>query len=109
MQENKAWQDAGLPAVAADRHVSALQFRVQDFPEKVAAVCWDTDSRQVPELEDYRSVIMHGQETAIEQCAGSRRWGVKLSSTFGRLFGLSSLKQFPIDPTEADQSIWRGL
>jgi EAL domain-containing protein (putative c-di-GMP-specific phosphodiesterase class I) len=111
-RQNKAWQDAGLPAVAVGVNVSALQFRLQDFPEKVAAVLRDTGlAAKYLELEITESVIMHGAETAIATVRRLKAMGVKLSiDDFGTGYSsLSYLKQFPIDRLKLDQSFVRGL
>jgi EAL domain-containing protein (putative c-di-GMP-specific phosphodiesterase class I) len=111
-RQNKAWQDAGLPAVAVGVNVSALQFRLQDFPEKVAAVLRDTGlAAEYLELEITESVIMHGAEAAIATVRRLKAMGVKLSiDDFGTGYSsLSYLKQFPIDRLKLDQSFVRGL
>jgi EAL domain-containing protein (putative c-di-GMP-specific phosphodiesterase class I) len=111
-RQNRAWQDAGLPAVAVGVNVSALQFRLQDFPEKVAAVLRDTGlAAKYLELEITESVIMHGAETAIATVRRLKAMGVKLSiDDFGTGYSsLSYLKQFPIDRLKLDQSFVRGL
>ena len=75
-RQNRAWQDAGLIAVPVGVNVSALQFRLQDFPDQVAAALRDSGlAPEYLELEITESVIMHGAENAIASLATrSRRW-----------------------------------
>ncbi|HEU0202318.1 MAG TPA: EAL domain-containing protein [Burkholderiaceae bacterium] len=111
-RQNKAWQDAGLPAVPVGVNVSALQFRLQDFPDRVAAALQETGlAPHFLELEITESVIMHGADAAIGTVRRLKAMGVKLSiDDFGTGYSsLSYLKQFPIDKLKLDQSFVRGL
>ncbi len=111
-RQNKAWQDAGLPAVPVGVNVSALQFRLQDFPARVAAALRDTRLEpEYLELEITESVIMQSVEAAIDTVRELKAMGVKLAvDDFGTGYSsLSYLKQFPIDRLKLDQSFVRGL
>jgi diguanylate cyclase (GGDEF)-like protein/PAS domain S-box-containing protein len=108
----KAWQDAGLPAVAVAVNISARQFREKNLLQLVAAILAETGLAPGQlELEVTESVIMHDAQQVIASLEAFRDMGVRLSvDDFGTGYSsLSYLKRFPVDRLKVDQSFVRDL
>jgi len=110
--QNKAWQDAGLPAVSVAVNISARQFREKNLLPAVAKILAETGlSPAQLELEVTESVIMHDEERVIADLRTFRDMGIKLSvDDFGTGYSsLSYLKRFPVDRLKIDQSFVRDI
>jgi diguanylate cyclase (GGDEF)-like protein len=106
-RQNKAWQDAGLPALPVAVNVSGHQFRAGNF----AAVIKEAlkSSGLSPEwltVELTESVIMEDAKDNVETLHQIKEIGVSLSvDDFGTGYScLSYLNQFPLDELKVDRS-----
>ncbi len=108
--QNKAWQEAGLPAFAVAVNLSAVQFRQDNL---VATV--DDALQQAGldpaylQIEITESVFM--QDGAREILLNFRRSGIKISlDDFGTGYSsLSYLTRFPVDKIKLDGSFVRDI
>ncbi|MEO8118009.1 MAG: EAL domain-containing protein [Rhodoferax sp.] len=111
-QQNKAWQQAGLPPISMSVNVSARQFMEKDLINRVAQALQDSglDARYL-ELELTESVIMRDTEQAIATMHKLQVMGVQLSiDDFGTGYSsLSALKHFPVGRLKIDQSFMRDI
>ncbi|HJX17508.1 MAG TPA: EAL domain-containing protein [Acidiferrobacterales bacterium] len=105
--QNKAWQEAGLPALNMSVNVAARQFQQQDLAEIVARVLQDTglDARWLT-LEITESTVMRDAGAAITALQEIGSLGVGLSvDDFGTGYSsLSYLKRFPLNCLKIDKS-----
>ena len=111
-RRNKAWQDAGLPAVTVAVNLSAHQFIAQDVVALAASILRETGlDPNTLELELTESAVMADAETFIRATEKLKGLGVTLSiDDFGTGFSsLSYLKRLPIDKLKIDQSFVRDI
>jgi diguanylate cyclase (GGDEF)-like protein/PAS domain S-box-containing protein len=105
--QNRAWQQAGLPALHMSVNVAARQFQQQNLAEIVARVLQETglDPRWLT-LEITESTVMHDAGAAIETLREIGSLGVGLSvDDFGIGYSsLSYLKRFPLNCLKIDKS-----
>ncbi|MDQ0570033.1 putative signal transduction protein with EAL and GGDEF domain [Variovorax paradoxus] len=97
--QNKAWQDAGLPAFSVAVNVSARQFREQSLIEQVTRALEDSGlEARFLELESTESLVMEDLEKALLSMKALQATGVQLATDdFGTGYSsLSALKRFPI-------------
>jgi len=108
----RAWRDEGLPAVRMAVNVSAQQFALKDFPEKIAAIIAATGiAPSMLELEITESVVMKDESGALDTLAKLKELGVSLAiddfgtgySSFGRL------RRFSVDRLKIDRSFVTSL
>ncbi len=107
---NKAWQEAGLPPIVVAVNVSAMQFRRDDFPERVRQIlaeaglspCWLG-------LELTESVMSEDPEQAIRSMEELNAQGIQLAiDDFGTGYSsLAYLKRLRINKLKIDQSFVR--
>ncbi len=111
-QQNKAWQDAGLPALRVSVNLSARQFYENDLAQSIAAVLKETGlAPHYLGIELTESLVMADVEEAIEILRRLRAIGVQMSiDDFGTGYSsLSYLKRFPVDLLKIDQSFVRDI
>lgn len=111
-RQNRAWQQAGLPAISVAVNISAVQFRSGRIEDNVAAVLADTGLvPELLELELTEGIVMAGAEATVETLQRISNMGVKLAiDDFGTGYSsLSYLKRFPIDRLKIDQSFVRDI
>ncbi len=105
-RQNKAWQDAGFPALPISVNVSAAQFLRGELVANVKRVLEETglEGRYL-ELELTESLLMD-REIVGGALAGLRALGVKIIiDDFGTGYSsLSYLKRYPIDKLKIDRS-----
>jgi diguanylate cyclase (GGDEF)-like protein len=106
-QQNREWQDAGLPAVPVSVNLSGHQFRQKNFVDVVRGAL--RGSRLEPRyliLEITESVLMKDTAASMETLKELRTMGVRLSiDDFGTGYSsLSYLKRFPIHSLKIDRS-----
>lgn len=110
--QNRAWQDAGLPALRVAVNLSSRQFRQGNLADIVLAAleAAHLDSRWL-ELELTESVLMQDTHTTSSILNGLSRIGVHLSvDDFGTGYSsLNYLKRFTIDMLKIDQSFVRDI
>ena len=110
--QNKAWQDAGLPAIPVAVNMSARQCEQRDLDRAIA----DTLARtklgpEFLELEITESISMANPEQSVPLMRRLKDTGVALSiDDFGTGFSnLSYLKRFPVDRLKIDLSFVREI
>ncbi|MEV4781984.1 bifunctional diguanylate cyclase/phosphodiesterase [Burkholderia sp. LMU1-1-1.1] len=111
-QQNRAWQDAGLPPLCISVNVSPRQFEEGRLVERVALALADSDmAPRWLELEVTEGVIMRDLTRALGKMEQLRTMGVALSiDDFGTGYSsLSALKSFPISTLKIDKSFVRDL
>ena len=106
------WQKLGLSVPAIAINISANQFRLHDFAERIVEIliAHGVSPTQI-ELELTESILMQDIEIAIANMQQLRSSGFKLSiDDFGTGYSsLSYLKRFPIDKLKIDQSFVREI
>ncbi len=106
-RQNKAWQDAGLPAMTMCVNVSARQFKEKNLVSRVvdALKASGLDAKYL-ELELTESLIMQDVEQAVATMRELQGLGVQLSiDDFGTGYSsLSALKTFPVARLKIDRS-----
>ena len=110
--QNRAWQTAGLPAMAVAVNLSARQFEGQDMAALTAQVLRETGlDPNYLELELTESVAMGNADVFIGVTEALKGLGVTLSiDDFGTGYSsLSYLKRFAIDRLKIDQSFVRDI
>jgi diguanylate cyclase (GGDEF)-like protein/PAS domain S-box-containing protein len=111
-RQNKAWQDAGLPAMVVSVNVSARQFREVNLVARIADALKDSGlEAKYLELEVTESLIMQDFDLAVVIMEELRRLGVQLSiDDFGTGYSsLSALKSYPVARLKIDKSFIDGL
>ena len=111
-QQNKAWQDQGLPHVRVAVNLSAKQFGQYHLDEVVAATLLDTGlDAEWLELELTESVIMKNAEQNTRLLEKFKEMGISLAiDDFGTGYSsLSYLKNFPISRLKIDRSFVRDI
>jgi diguanylate cyclase (GGDEF)-like protein len=110
--QNKAWQDAGLPAFSVSVNVSARQFKERTLIEQIARALQDSGLQaRFLELELTESMVMEDLEKALQSMQALRVMGVQFSiDDFGTGYSsLSALKRFPIARLKIDRAFVRDI
>ncbi len=106
-EQNRAWQEMGLPPIPIAVNLSAVQLREKSFVSRVSE-CLDRTGLEARflDLEITESVIMSNAESTIRMLDELKELGVLLSvDDFGTGYSsLSYLKRFPIDRLKIDRS-----
>jgi diguanylate cyclase (GGDEF)-like protein/PAS domain S-box-containing protein len=108
--QNKAWQEAGLPAFAVAVNLSAVQFRQEDLVATVHDALQQAGlDPAYLHIEITESVFM--QDGAREILLDFRRSGIDISlDDFGTGYSsLSYLTRFPVDKIKLDRSFVRDI
>jgi diguanylate cyclase (GGDEF)-like protein/PAS domain S-box-containing protein len=111
-RQNKAWQDAGLPAIPVAVNVSAKQCAQQDLEAVVRRALKKSGLQaQFLELELTESISMADPEKSVPLMERMKEIGVELSiDDFGTGYSnMSYLKRFPIDRLKLDISFVREI
>src|SRR6185436_11786085 len=99
-EQNKRWQDAGIPPIRMAVNLSSVQFLQRDLYESVTRILDATglDPRWL-EFELTESLLMRDAESAVTLLERFKSLGLHLSiDDFGTGYSsLSYLKRFPID------------
>jgi diguanylate cyclase (GGDEF)-like protein len=106
-RQNKAWQDAGLPAARVSVNLSARQFQQRDIARLVTSVLEETGLEpKYLELELTESTIMRNAEEAITMLAELSALGIGIAiDDFGTGYSsLAYLKRFPVHRLKIDRS-----
>lgn len=112
MEQVKAWQRAGLPALPVAVNLSAVQFRQANLIELIDRVLADNGlSPAYLELELTESMTMADPATAIAIIDRLHRQGLTITiDDFGTGYSsLSYLKRFRVDKLKIDQSFVRDI
>lgn len=111
-RQNRAWQDAGYPAIPISVNLSPRQLARGDIVEVVKRILDETGLQaQYLELEITESVMTTDVEKSFALLTQLRALGVKISlDDFGTGYSsLSYLKRFPVDTLKIDQSFVRDI
>jgi diguanylate cyclase (GGDEF)-like protein len=110
--QNKAWQEAGLPAIPVAVNMSARQCEERDIDGVVRRALESSglDPRYL-ELEITESLSMADAAQGVKLLERLRETGVMLSiDDFGTGFSnLSNLKRYPVDRLKLDRSFVSGI
>jgi diguanylate cyclase (GGDEF)-like protein/PAS domain S-box-containing protein len=110
--QNKAWQDAGLPAIPIAVNVSARQCAQENLVDVVRAALESSGlAPHCLELELTESISMADPERSVPMMERMKAIGVELSiDDFGTGYSnMSYLKRFPIDRLKLDISFVREI
>ena len=110
--QNKAWQKAGLPAMAVAVNLSARQFQQHDLVDTVSRILKETGlAPEWLELEITESTAMQNADYTNVLLRGLKEMEIRISlDDFGTGYSsLSYLKRFTIDTLKIDQSFVRDL
>jgi len=111
-RQNKAWQDAGLPAVPVAVNISARQLCAAGFEETVRKALLDSElAPQYLDIELTETTLMSSPDEAAKTLSTLKALGLQISmDDFGTGYSsLSLLKRLPIDVLKIDQSFVRDL
>ncbi len=111
-RQNRAWQEAGYPAIPISVNLSPRQLARGDIVEVVKRILDETGLQaQYLELEITESVMTTDVEKSFALLTQLRALGVKISlDDFGTGYSsLSYLKRFPVDTLKIDQSFVRDI
>ena len=110
--QNRAWQEAGLPALTLAVNLSPTQFRDGNLCASVDRIVRKTGlAPSCLELEVIESMLMHDVESAMLIMKELKQLGIKLAmDDFGTGYSsLSYLKRFPFDKLKIDISFVREV
>ncbi len=111
-EQNRYWQDAGLPIVPIAVNLSARQFRADGRIDSVAALLDSIGLEpRMLELEVTESVLMQHRQHALGMLTMLSDLGVRISiDDFGTGYSsLSYLRRFPADLLKIDHSFVRDV
>jgi EAL domain-containing protein (putative c-di-GMP-specific phosphodiesterase class I) len=111
-RQNRAWQDAGLPAVPVAVNMSALQCEQEDVCDVVRQALERSGlDPSYLELEITESISMSNPSQSVPLMHRLKETGVTLSiDDFGTGFSnLSYLRRFPVDRLKIDLSFVREI
>ncbi|MBK8017633.1 MAG: EAL domain-containing protein [Betaproteobacteria bacterium] len=111
-RQRRIWLDQGLTDFPVSVNVSPLQFRDDNFDQRVANVLLETRlPARLLDLELTESAVMHRGVETVQMLERLKALGVTLSiDDFGTGYSsLGYLKSFPIDRLKIDRSFVRDL
>lgn len=111
-EQNKRWQQAGLPAIPVAINVSAVELKQADYLQQVSKVLMQSGlEAQYLELEVTERVAIDGDDEGIRDLLALKEMGVRLSiDDFGTGYSsLSYLKRLPVDSVKIDKSFVRDI
>jgi len=111
-QQNRAWQEMGLPPIRMAVNLSVRQFIQKDLAESVLRVLEQVGlSPKYMELEITEDLLLEHNQTNIITLTKLRNQGIHISiDDFGTGYSsLSYLKRLPIDTLKIDQSFVRDI
>ena len=111
-EQNRAWQEAGLPTIRVVVNISGRQFKETQLMRTIQQVLMETDlSPQHLGIELTESVIMQNAEITISTLRDLTKLGIQISvDDFGTGYSsLSYLKRFPLHILKIDPSFVREI
>ncbi len=107
-----AWRKQGLPNLVVSVNISAVQFRKDDFVERIKTILNNEGAAACSlELEVTESILMHDMESSIETLRYLRELGFRIAiDDFGTGFSsLNYLRRLPVNVLKIDQSFVREM
>jgi EAL domain-containing protein (putative c-di-GMP-specific phosphodiesterase class I) len=107
-----AWRKQGLPNLVVSVNISAVQFRKNDFVERIKTILKEAGALASSlELELTESILMHDMESSIETLKYLRDLGFRIAiDDFGTGFSsLNYLRRLPVNVLKIDQSFVREM
>jgi diguanylate cyclase (GGDEF)-like protein len=111
-QQNRLWQEAGLPPLKVAVNLSARQLAQTNLIEMVTAILEETHLKAVDlELEVTESLLMENVQQSIQVLQQLHEMGISLAlDDFGTGYSsLNYLRHFPIDTLKIDRSFIRDV
>lgn len=111
-QQNKTWQDAGLPRIRMGVNLSAKQFQNDHLVKDVEGILKEIGlDYQYLELEITESAAMKGKSNIIETLKLFKNLGIHIAiDDFGTEYSsLNYLKQLPADRIKIPMTFIKGL
>lgn len=110
--QNRSWQEAGLPFIKVAVNLSAQQLRLSGIEKTVQSVLADSglDARYL-ELEITETELMKNIDKSFETLLSIRNMGVSISiDDFGTGYSsLSHIKRLPVNTLKIDKSFIRDI
>lgn len=106
-RQNKAWQDAGMPAICVSVNLSPLQLHDRRLVDTIRDVLAETGlAGRWLELELTEGMLMQNIEESLLTFNALKQFGVRLSiDDFGTGYSsLGYLRQLPVDTLKIDRS-----
>jgi diguanylate cyclase (GGDEF)-like protein len=110
--QNKAWQDAGFPALSVSVNLSSRQCKEKDLAKTIKTILKETGlAPQYLELELTETLAMADPKEFIHMLNQFKELGVKTSiDDFGTGYSsLNYLRQFPVNCLKIDKSFIKEL
>ncbi|NEQ30232.1 MAG: EAL domain-containing protein, partial [Leptolyngbya sp. SIO4C5] len=111
-EQNRAWQQAGLPPIRMAINLSPLQFQQPHLVQQIQSILSKTglDARYL-ELEVTESLAMNNVEQTLDLLQTLHRLGVTLAlDDFGTGYSsLSYLRKFPFDILKIDRAFIKDV
>jgi diguanylate cyclase (GGDEF)-like protein/PAS domain S-box-containing protein len=107
-----AWRKQGLPNLVVSVNISAVQFRKDDFVERIKTILKEEGAvADSLELELTESILMHDMESSIQTLQYLRELGFRIAiDDFGTGFSsLNYLRRLPVNVLKIDQSFVREM
>lgn len=107
-EQNRAWQEAGLPPLRLAVNISERQFRQDDFAEGVArALAVSRLDPRFLEIELPEQIVMNNVSESISRLNRLKATGVSISvDNFGTGYSsLTHLSRLPVDDIQIDKSL----
>ena len=111
-EQNKRWQQAGLPVISVAINVSAVELKQTDYLQQVSKILMQSGlEAHYLELEVTERVAIDGNDEGIRDLLALKEMGVRLSiDDFGTGYSsLSYLKRLPVDSVKIDKSFVRDI
>ncbi len=111
-EDNRKWQDQGLPKVCVAVNLSGYQLQKKSFADNVRQILEETGlPGEYLELEITETVIMQNPEYAVEALSKLRALGVHISiDDFGTGYSsLAYLKRFSVNTLKIDRTFVRDI
>ncbi|MBI3593615.1 MAG: EAL domain-containing protein [Nitrospirae bacterium] len=111
-EQNKAWQNMGLPPIRVAINLSARQFQRTGIVEMIKKSIQESGlSPRHLELELTESILMQKTDEMVSTLGELHQMGIHISlDDFGTGYSsLSYIKKFPIDTLKIDQSFVRDV